>query len=386
MAFATVWLTLFLDLLAFGIVIPVLPFYALHFEASPATVTLLSTTFSLAQFVMSPVLGRLSDTYGRRRVMLLSIGGSVGAMLVLAFAQSLWMVFLARLVSGSCNANVSTAHAYVADRVPPAERARYMGMMGSAIGLGFVVGPALGGLAAMDGAPARPFVLAAVLAAINWVLAWRFLPESHRPERGAARPVLRPWQSVAALLSMRGTVLGWLALTTFGFFFAFACMESTFALLMEDRYAWGGHETGLAFTLVGGVILVTQGLVVGRLVARVGERRTMLIGMTILATALVTVGLVREPALSVVALAFIACGNGLVSPSASAMVSRVSSADDQGLNQGLTQSAAALARILGPVAAGLVFEHVAPGGGMILGAVVVVGVAMTAAARVRLAD
>lgn len=169
-AFATIWLTLFLDLFGFGIVIPVLPFYATEHGASPAVVALLATTFSLAQFVMSPVLGRLSDVHGRRPIMLVSIAGSCLSMLVLGFASTLWMVFLARLVSGTANANVSTANAYIADRVPAADRARYMGMMGSAVGIGFVLGPAVGGLLSTEALPELPFFCAAGLAAINFAI------------------------------------------------------------------------------------------------------------------------------------------------------------------------------------------------------------------------
>lgn len=160
-------MTLFLNLVAFGIVIPVLPFYAQHFGASPKLVTLLSTTFSLGSFLMSPVLGRLSDRFGRRPVMLISIAGSCISMVILGFAQTLGMVFLARVVSGISSANVSTAQAYVADRVEPAERARYMGMMGAAIGMGFVFGPAIGGLLSPPGHPELPFLCAAGLNALN---------------------------------------------------------------------------------------------------------------------------------------------------------------------------------------------------------------------------
>src|SRR5690606_2026579 len=135
------------------------------------------------QFGMSPVLGRISDRYGRRPVMLISIAGSCLAMLVLGFAQSLAMVFAARFVTGMSSANISTAQAIVADRIAPAERAKYMGMMGAAIGMGFVFGPAIGGLLWSEDAPARPFLVASALAAVNWVLAWRFLPES-RPAHG----------------------------------------------------------------------------------------------------------------------------------------------------------------------------------------------------------
>jgi DHA1 family tetracycline resistance protein-like MFS transporter len=373
-AFATIWLALFLDLFGFGIVIPVLPFYATEHGASPAVVALLATTFSFAQFMMSPVLGRLSDVHGRRPIMLVSIAGSCMSMLVLGFAATLWMVFLARLVSGICNANVSTANAYIADRVPPADRARYMGMMGSAIGIGFVFGPAVGGLLSTESMPELPFFFAAGLAALNFLMAWFWLPESRGPQRaGAGRPI-SPFFALARLKEVRGTALGALTLISFGFFIAFSAMEATFALLTEHRFAWTARDTGWVFSLVGLSIAFSQAVLLNRLVRKFGEKATLTIGIVVQAAGLAIIGLSTIVAPLVVGAAVLAIGNGLVSPATSAICSRMSSAEDQGLNLGLIQSASALARIFGPAAAGLIFEHVAPGAPMLVGAFVVLAV------------
>jgi len=340
-AFATLWLTLFFDLVAFGIIIPVLPFYATDFGASPQTVTLLSTAFSLAQFGAAPVLGRISDRVGRRPVMLISIAGSCASMLMLGLASALWMVFLARVVSGLSTANISTAHAYVADRVAPARRAKYMGLMGSAIGLGFVFGPAIGGLLSHPEHPELPFLVAAGVAGLNWVMALAWLPESHRPDRGAAgadagRPVSRLQAIVRALV---GTPLGWLALVNLCFFFAFAAMESTYALLLDAVLGWGAQETGAVFALLGAVIVLTQGVLVGRLVGVMGERNTLLVSMSLLFAAFCILGLMSTAWLAVLGSALLACGNGLTTPSLNALVSRASRAGDQGFNLGLASSA-----------------------------------------------
>jgi multidrug resistance protein len=384
-AFATIWLALFLDLLAFGIIIPVLPFYATHHGASPAVVSLLSTTFSLAQFVMSPVLGRISDRYGRRPVMLVSIAGSCASMLVLGFAGALWMVFLARLVSGACNANVSTANAYVADRVAPKDRARYMGMMGSAIGLGFVFGPAIGGLLSGPEHPEMPFLVAAALAAVNWVMAFFLLPESRAPKAASsARRSVSPLRAFGQLSAVRGTPLAAMVVVAFGFFFAFAAMESTFALLTEARLGWDARHNGYIFSWIGVCLAAAQGVLLPRLVRRFGERRTLVIGLVVQGTGLVLAGLGGSVLAIVAAGTCIATGNGLVSPSTSAIVSRVSTAEDQGLNLGIVQSAAALARIIGPAIAGSLFEHVAHGAPMLLGAAIVALVAIFVAPRVQL--
>ncbi len=370
---ATVWFTLFLDLVAFGMILPVLPHYATHFGASPKLVTLLSTTFSAAQFVMSPVLGRVSDRYGRRRVMLLSVSGSIAAMLVLTFAGSLVMVFAARLISGMCNANISTAHAYVADRVVPTQRAKYMGIMGSAIGLGFIFGPTLGGLLATDVDPSRPFLFAAGLGAINLLMAWKWLPESlpRATSIDHAGPAIAGEQAGRRAFSLR-TPLFWLILTNFGFFFAFAAMESSFALYTHARFVWGAKETGYFFTYVGVVIALFQGLVVGWSVKHLGERRTLYVGMVLLSLGLLQCAFATQWFVLVGAGLCIAGGNGLINPSIGALVSRNVSARQQGTAMGLSQSAASLARITGPILAGLLFETWGEGTPMLLGGCVMI--------------
>lgn len=386
-AFATLWLTLFFDLVGFGIIIPVLPFYATSFGASPGTVTLLSTSFSLAQFAAAPVLGRISDRVGRRPVMLVSIAGSCISMLVLGLAGALWMVFLARVISGLCTANISTAHAYVADRVAPARRAKYMGMMGSAIGLGFVFGPAIGGLLFHPELPELPFLVSAGVAGINWVMALLWLPESRRPERApasASTPAPAPrsrWRAIVDTLW--GTPLGWIVLVNLCFFLAFSSMESTYALLLEAVLGWGAQETGAVFALLGVVIFVTQGVLVGRLVGRWGERNTLLVSMSLLFVAFCTLGLMSVAWLAVLGSALLACGNGLTTPSINALVSRASQSGDQGFNMGLASSAASLGRIVGPATAGVAFERVGPGVPMLVSAGVVAMAALVVLRRVR---
>jgi MFS family permease len=378
---ATVWLALFLDLAGFGMILPVLPFYAEHFGASPTEVALLSTAFSLAQFVMSPVLGRLSDSVGRRPVMLVSIAGSCFAMLTLGFATSLAMVFAARVLSGMANANVSTANAYVADRVPPHKRAKYMGLMGTAIGLGFIFGPSIGGLLATPEDISRPFLVAAGLAAVNWVMALAWLPESTRrpvTEVGPRKPLF-PFTR-ANLGRLWGTALGGVVALNFAFFFAFANMEATMALLSERRFAWTARDTGYMFTVLGVCSALTQAVLVGRLVPRLGERRALMLGMGVLSTGLLAIGLATAGWVLYVAAALIACGNGLVMPSVNALVSRMSHDRDQGLNLGLNASAASFGRMTGPVLGGAAFERLGHGVPMFIGAAVlwaaIVGAAM----------
>ncbi|MFO7563405.1 MAG: MFS transporter [Enhygromyxa sp.] len=399
-ALATVAFTLFLDLAGFGIILPILPYYAESMHASETMVALLSTAFSAAQFLMSPVLGRISDRHGRRPVMLLSIAGSVLAALVLGFAHALWLVFVARIVAGSSKANVSTAHAYVADLIAPDQRAKYMGMMGAAMGLGFVFGPAIGGLLAVDALPELPFFVAAGLSLVNLIMAAIWLPETHfyrGPEAGDESSERRAGASLVGLAALRravagirGTPMAWLATIAFCFYLSFAGMESTMALLSERLFGWGGRETGLFMTFIGVNMVVFQGLVVGRAVARFGESRVLALGLLMLAAGMSLLGSVdhltawfgvplntADGGASAYALAIYAAGgalmaggNGLTGSALSALVSRISSAEEQGWNMGIKESASSLARVAGPTIAGPLFQHVDPGAPMLAGGLV----------------
>ncbi|HVH98120.1 MAG TPA: MFS transporter [Enhygromyxa sp.] len=411
-ALATVAFTLFLDLAGFGIILPILPYYAESMHASATMVALLSTAFSAAQFLMSPVLGRISDRHGRRPVMLLSIAGSIASSLVLGFAHALWLVFVARLVAGSSKANVSTAHAYVADLIAPEQRAKYMGMMGAAMGMGFVFGPAIGGLLAIDALPELPFFVAAALSLCNLIMAAIWLPETHfpqgkgvRPEDTQSRATVSATNLRQAIRSIRGTTMAWLAAIAFCFYLSFAGMESTMALLSERLFHWGGRETGLFMTFIGVNMVVFQGVVVGRTVARFGENTVLALGLGMLAIGMMLLGGVNSllasvglplnddsGGASVYALAvygaggaLMSGGNGLTSSALSALVSRVSSTENQGLNMGIKESAASLARVGGPMMAGPLFQHVNPGAPMLVGGLIgLLNVKIALALRSRL--
>jgi DHA1 family tetracycline resistance protein-like MFS transporter len=399
-ALATVAFTLFLDLLGFGIILPILPFYAESMHASETMIALLATAFSAAQFVMAPVLGRISDRYGRRPVMLVSIAGSVVSSLVLGFAGALWLVFLARIVAGSSKANISTAHAYVADLIPMEQRAKYMGRMGAAMGMGFVFGPGVGGLLGHVFTE-LPFFVSAALSLLNLAMAAVWLPESLRrreqapDERGAgasqSRMMMMTLKGMRSVLAqIRGTHMAWLAAIAFCFYLSFAGMESTMALFGQRVFGWGYGETGLFMTYIGVNMVVFQGVVVGRAVARFGEARTLTAGLMMVAVALTLIGGIdhfsqafsltlraEDGGASVTSLAFyavggllLAGGNGLVSATLSALVSRVSSSDQQGWNMGIKESASSLARVTGPMVAGPLFQHVDPGAPMLVGGLI----------------
>lgn len=372
-------LTLFLDLAGFGIILPVLPYYAESYGASPAVVTLLATAFSLAQFAMAPVLGRLSDEKGRRPVMLVSIAGGVAASLVLGFAGALWMIFVARLVSGASKANVSTAQACVADIVPKHLRAKYMGLMGAALGAGFIFGPSIGGLLSTEAMPTLPFFVSAGLGAVNWVLALIWLPETrHHAEGGTEKPRPHFTEQLGALFKGIGkSTVGLLILINFFVYVAFSAMESTFALFTEAAFEWQARETGFYLTFIGFMMVFTQGLLVGRLVKAMGEVKTMMLGLLSQSigfaligggeTILDWLGLQAShgaslPAIVVLCIGgfFLAGGNGTLNATLGALVSLAAPEDEQGYSMGLKESAGSLARITGPLVAGPLFQFIAP--------------------------
>lgn len=364
-------LTLFLDFVGFGMILPVLPYFALDLQASAEEVTLLATAFSLAQFVMAPVLGRWSDRRGRRPVMLLSIAGAVVSGLIVGWANALWIVFAGRLFAGACKANMSTAFAIVSDVVAPEQRAKYMGMMGAALGMGFVFGPAIGGELSSENFPTLPFFVSAGLSFVNLVMAWFWLPETHNPSENPTRVEQSRW---ALIQSKWGTALGWLFAVCLVFYVAFSMMEAVFALFNEAVWGWGPRETGRYLGFIGIVVALVQGGVVPRLVPRLGETRslvwgmgTMMLGLAALAGApdlqasMGGEGWLRSGMVAYWIGGFLlAAGNAVVSASSSVLVSLLSTREDQGLNMGLRESAAAVGRILGPMGAGVAFGQVSP--------------------------
>ncbi|MBI2951463.1 MFS transporter, partial [bacterium] len=261
------FLTVFIDLLGFGIVLPLLPYYAESFGAGPLTVTLLSSSYSLMQFLFAPVWGRLSDRVGRRPILVLSLAGSALSYLLFGLAGSLAALFATRLLAGVCAANISTAQAYIADVTTPETRAKGMGMIGAAFGLGFIFGPAAGGALSRYGY-AVPAFFAGGLSLLALALALFRLPESLRrqgdPPGGAARGGFDLGRLWAALVHPG---MGLLLLIFFCSVFAFANLEATFALFVERaaRFGYTARETGYLFAYMGVLMSLMQGGLVGRL-------------------------------------------------------------------------------------------------------------------------
>ncbi len=371
-----VFTTVVIDLVGFGIVLPILPLWAEEFGASPTEIGLLTASYAVAQLLFAPLWGRLSDRYGRRPVILASLAGSAVAALLIGLAQTLVLIWVARVLQGVAGASYAAAQAYVADVTTARDRARGMGLIGAAFGLGFILGPAFG--AVFSAVDARlPFFVAAGLAALNLVIAHRRLPESLRPDAPRA-PAPRLEVLRRALASRQLGPLVWLSFVAT---FAFVAMEATFALFGERRFDYGAVEIAALFAFIGVMAAVAQGLLVGRLAERFGEGRVMIAGLAGTAVGLLLVAVSESLWALLPGLAVLAVGSGLVFAATTALISLTAGEAEQGTVLGLTASVGGAARIAGPVIGTLLFQHVGIASPLILGAVLF---ALCAAGAMRL--
>lgn len=360
----TIFLTVLMDLIGFGIVIPLLPFYAMEpqFAASAMEIGFLMASYSLAQFLFAPFWGSLSDRHGRRPILLMSIG--LGAVMLAGFAAStsLWMLFVFRSLHGVFAANISTAQAYIADITTPENRAKGMGMIGAALGLGFTLGPWIGGELSVYG-HAAPIWLACGLSVLNFVLAYFLLPESRDPQVASQRRP-RPINPTSFMQVFRHPAVGACILLTFVMTFAFSMMEASFALFGERVNNLDAQAIGRLMGVIGVVMIVVQGGMIGRLTKRFGEGalvRVGLPGVGACIAALAFVGprgdhLVLSPLGGICAL--LAFFYAITQPSLYAIISTRSSGDDQGFVMGTNQSLAALARATAPAIGLFLFDVV----------------------------
>jgi multidrug resistance protein len=352
-----VFVTVFIDLLGFGIIIPLLPFYAETFGATAFTVGLLATSFSLMQFIFAPIWGRLSDRVGRRPIILLGLLGSCLSYFAFGMASTLTSLFAARIFAGIAGANIPTAQAVVADLTTPENRAKGMGMVGAAFGLGFIFGPAIGGFLSRYGYSVPAF-FASGLSLVNFIAAWFLLPETLKPEHRAIERVGRLDALRSALARPHLPlllVIGFLVVA------AFSAFESTFALFAERSYGFGASSIGYVFAFVGIVLVIVQGFLVGKVVKRIGEHHIVPASLAIVAIGLLMIPATQSVAALLVANGVMAVGMGFNNPSLMSLVSRYSAAEDQGGVMGLTQSLNSLARIVGPLWGGFAFDRLGIG-------------------------
>jgi MFS transporter, DHA1 family, tetracycline resistance protein len=396
---AILFLTVFVDLVGFGIILPLLPLYADRFGASGTMIGVLVLSYSAAQLFMAPVWGKLSDRFGRRPILIIGLIGSAISYLVFAFAGSILALLLSRVMAGVGGANVPVAQAYIADITPPERRAGGMGLIGAAFGLGFIFGPAIGGILAPI-SPAAPGLAAAALCAVNALLAIFLLPESlSREEREARRaaagageprtgqaplpasgmgPLPVPAASLRA--AVRSPDFATILILTFLFTAAFSTMHPVFPLFAAQRFGMEERAVGWLFAFLGTVSALMQGVVVRLVAPRIGEDRLVRLAALPFVAGLLLVAVSQTVPVLLLALGLLAIGFGGTLPSLVSLLSRAAPDELQGSSLGIGQSVGALARIAGPLAGGIAWDLFGAPAPFLLGALL----AAMAAARVLL--
>jgi len=355
--------TVFVDIIGFAMILPLLPSYAARLGGTPTSIGILVASYSLLQLVLAPLWGRASDRFGRRPVLLIGLTGSVVSYLLFAVAGSYTLLLLSRVIDGASGASINVAQAYLADETRSTQRARAMGIVGAAVGVGFIVGPILGGITA-DISPMLPGLLAAAITAINLLVAVVILPES-RQRRRATVPKATPPLAWATLLPAMSVIF----LATL----AFSVMYVVFPLFGEQRLGATRSTVSYWFAFVGLVTAIVQGGLLGRLVRWLGEPGTARLGAALLAGGFILVApSVRGGETTWVffaALASLGAGFGMAGAAMTGWVSRRTGADRQGRVLGITQSASAMARIVGPITAGAIMQAKSAEGAFLASAV-----------------
>lgn len=350
-------ITVFMDLVGFGIVLPLIPFYATSLGASAFEVGLIIASYSAVQFVLSPVWGGLSDRFGRRPILLIGLVGSAISYLVFGLASTLGVLLLSRIVAGAVGANVAVAQAVIADSTRPDRRARGMGLIGASFGLAFIVGPAVGGILSRWGYPLAGFV-AAGLSAMNAVIAWFLLPESRPAEKRSGgsigATILTDRLEHARRVLGRRTLFEPIVALGLGTT-AFAAFTTTFPLFLKDGLGLGPGAAGGMFALLGLATAVTQGRLIGPLVERAGERLVAERGAVLMGVALVLLAALTNMWATLLLLVPFGLGWGMLAPSMQSLTSRRAHHDEQGEVLGVNQSVGSLARVFGPIAGGWMF-------------------------------
>jgi len=366
-----IFLTVFIDLVGFGIVLPLLPIFARNLDASGLTIGLLMASYSAMQFLFAPLWGRLSDRIGRRPVLLVSTAGAAVSYAIFAVGSGmsgnagLAVLFAARIMAGICGANITVAQAYIADISPPHERSKKMGLIGMAFGLGFIFGPALGGLGLKFGGLSAPGWIASAICAANFLFAFAKLKESWQPGQGvsAAKPRFEHFAEM-----MRRPGVGVLVTVFFLATFAFTCFETTLGLLVSRNFQLtfetlkgGVHEFDdkvvYLYTYCGVLGAFVQGRPLAKLVKRFGERKLIVFSLVLCGASLAALPYATTWTWLLVALGGLAIGSSLTRPPVFGMISNLTPATEQGATIGGAQSAGSLARIAGPIFAATLFDR-----------------------------
>lgn len=362
---AIIFFTVFLYLVGFGVVIPIIPILSRNFGATALQTGLLLSVYSFMQFLFSPFWGRLSDRHGRRPILLFCLVGEGLSYILFAWARSLEWLFIARLLAGFFGASLSTASAYISDITPKQERSKGMALIGAAFGLGFVFGPALGGGLAVWGHHISPephfdtsfaAYWVAALCFANFLFGMKFLKESLNEKSESAEKKKRfsvMWHYLN--LKTVGPLMGVFLLSSL----AMSCMEATLILFMGEKYHWDIKQVSFGFAYIGVIIIFTQGFLVRRLLPKWGERKVLRLGLLLFTLGLTGIALADNLGAMAVTMTLLSLGNGLSNPSVLGSISLLADSKEQGAAMGVSQSMASLGRILGPALGGALYGSLA---------------------------
>lgn len=353
-----IFLIVFVDLVSFGIVIPILPYYSKAFGASATALGWLMATYSIAQFLCSPFWGALSDRHGRRPVLLGTIAGGTISLAAAAIAPTFWMLILARLLAGVFGANISTASAYIADVTTEENRAKGMGIIGAGFGLGFIFGPAIGGVLSPYGYSV-PILVAAGLSAFNCILVFLVLQEPPMdPSRREANRRRLSFDLLREAFALRATA--WPILIFFVGTLAITQLEVSFGFYVLERFGYEARQAGMILAMMGLVMVAVQGGGIGKLAKKFGEAKLTIGGFALMAVSLIGAGFAGAPAWFIFTLIGVSLGNALVNPSLSSLLSKGAPPARRGAMLGVYQSAGSFARIVGPPLSGFCFDKLGP--------------------------
>jgi DHA1 family tetracycline resistance protein-like MFS transporter len=374
----------FLNLAGVGLIAPISPFLVNQYVTSPDQLAiangLLFTSYSLFQFLALPGLGALSDRFGRRPVLLISLFGSAIGYLIFGIGGALWVLFLGRIVDGITGANLSAIYAYIADLTPPQERTRYFGMIGSVSGFGFVIGPAIGGILAGIGGPTAPVYFAAVVTLLNVVWGYFAMPESLEPSKRSERISVHHLNPLTQLVtSFRMPQLTWLLIATLLWALPFAGLQSNLSVLAKDELSFTAQDVAGLFTMIGLIGIVMQGFVVPRVAKKFGEIRLAILAATSMTIGFLIISQIpyhSETGWIYVGLVMFALGNNSMIPTLSSLFSQSVTIREQGRVQSANQSMQAIGRVVGPTAAGALYGGLGPASPYLIGALLMAGTAL----------
>lgn len=379
-ALSMIFATVFLYLVGFGIIIPIIPLLSRDYGATAFESGLLMSCYSLMQFLFAPFWGKLSDRYGRRPILLFCLFCEFFCYLLFAFSSNLIMLFVARSLAGFFGASLSTASAYISDITTRQDRSKGMALIGVAFGLGFMIGPALGGFLSHAGelmaqtpdffpqqfqnstfvqtlATTLPSFFVALLCLLNFLFGLKYLVESKGFLVDQSVPQHKPKRINILLSYLKRDTVGTILIIFFISSFAMSSMEATFILFMKDKFLWSVKDVSFGFAYIGLIMIFTQGFLVRKMLPKFGERRVLAIGFTLLTTGFFLIGFGETVFVVALAVTFMALGSALINPSAMGSISVLSSSDEQGQSMGVTQSLSALGRILGPAIGGYLYFY-----------------------------